>query len=107
MNKFLKDLLGSNTGTSSKRFAALFTLINLLSFAWVSAVKSDDFTVPEFMFDSLAWIVGAGLGFTVMEKMFDQGSNKYDKSLDKKKESNIINTEDPKDPEQPTEQQPQ
>ncbi len=78
MRKFFKDLLGSSTGTSSKRVAALFTLVNLIAFAWVAAIKSDDYTVPEFMFDALAWVVGAGLGFTVMERMFDQGSNKYD-----------------------------
>ena len=90
MKKFFSDLLGSKTGTSSKRFASLFTLMNLIAFAWVAAVKSEDFTVPEFMFDSLAWVVGAGLGFTVMERMFDQGSNKYDSKKPQPKDDLLV-----------------
>jgi hypothetical protein len=70
MKKFILNLLSSENESSSKRFAALFTLLNLIAITWVATLKDDDFITPEFMYDSLALIAGGGLGLTVIEKIF-------------------------------------
>jgi hypothetical protein len=70
MKKFFMDLLSSQSETSSKRFAALFTLFNVIAIAWVATIKDQEHVTPEFMFDSLALIAGGGLGLTVIEKIF-------------------------------------
>jgi hypothetical protein len=70
MKKFLMDLLSGQSDTSSKRFAALFTLFNIIAITWVATFKAKDFVTPEFMYDSLALIAGGGLGLTVIEKIF-------------------------------------
>lgn len=70
MKKFISDLLSGQSDTSSKRFAALFALLNLIAITWVATLKAKDFVTPEFMYDSLALIAGGGLGLTVIEKIF-------------------------------------
>jgi len=70
MKKFLSDLLSGQSDTSSKRFAALFALANIIAITWVATLKAKDCVTPEFMFDSLALIAGGGLGLTVIEKIF-------------------------------------
>jgi hypothetical protein len=70
MKKFIQNLLSSESDQSSKRFAALFTLVNLIAMTWVATLKDDKFITPEFMYDSLALIAGGGLGLTVIEKIF-------------------------------------
>jgi hypothetical protein len=70
MKKFLMDLLSGQSDTSSKRFAALFTLFNIIAITWVATIKAKDFVTPEFMYDALAMIAGGGLGLTVIEKIF-------------------------------------
>ena len=56
---------------SSKRFAAIFTLLNVILLAWVSTVNSKGI-VPEFIFDGLLLLAGGGLGLTVIEKIFNK-----------------------------------
>ena len=70
MKKFLMDLFSGQSDTSSKRFAAIFTLFNIIAITWVATFKAKDFVTPEFMYDSLALIAGGGLGLTVIEKIF-------------------------------------
>lgn len=70
MKKFIQNLLSSENESSSKRFAALFTLLNLIAITWAATLKDDNFITPEFMYDSLALIAGGGLGLTVIEKIF-------------------------------------
>jgi hypothetical protein len=76
MKKFLMDLLSGQSDTSSKRFAALFALANLIAITWVATLKAKDYVTPEFMYDSLALIAGGGLGLTVIEKIFAAKNSK-------------------------------
>jgi hypothetical protein len=70
MKKFFMDLISGQSDSSSKRFAALFTLFNLIAITWVATFKAKDWVTPEFMYDALAMIAGGGLGLTVIEKIF-------------------------------------
>mgnify|MGYP003653045852 CR=1 FL=1 len=70
MKKFFMDLISGKSDSSSKRFAALFTLFNLIAITWVATLKAKDYVTPEFMYDALALIAGGGLGLTVIEKIF-------------------------------------
>lgn len=76
MKKFFTDLLSGQSETSSKRFAALFSLANVIAITWVATLNAKDFVTPEFMYDSLALIAGGGLGLTVIEKIFTAKNSK-------------------------------
>ena len=80
MKKFFMELLSGKSDTSSKRFAALFTLANLIVITWVATFNAKDYVTPEFMYDALSLIAGGGLGLTVIEKIFS--SKKKDKTED-------------------------
>lgn len=69
MKKFFNDLISGDSETSSKRFAALFTLLNIIILTYMGAWKSGWIT-PEFMYNSLVLLVAGGLGLTVVEKIF-------------------------------------
>ena len=71
MRQFIKELLSGKSDTSSKRFAALFTLMNLLVLTYMAAMQSHGIA-PEFMFNGLLMIVGGGLGLSVVEKIFNK-----------------------------------
>ena len=71
MKQFIKSLLSGSDETSSKRFAALFTLMNVLVLTYIAAWRSNWIT-PEFMYNALVLIVGGGLGLTVVEKIFNK-----------------------------------
>lgn len=64
------SLISVKSDSSSKRFAALFTLFNLIAITWVATLKAKDYVTPEFMYDALSLIAGGGLGLTVIEKIF-------------------------------------
>jgi hypothetical protein len=72
MKNFIMNLLGNGSDVSSKRFASLFTLLNVI----VATLTSKESITPEYMFDALCLIAGGGLGLTVVEKIFSKGSDK-------------------------------
>ena len=76
MKKFFMELLSGKSDTSSKRFAALFTLANLIVITWVATFNAKDYVTPEFMYDALSLIAGGGLGLTVIEKIFSSKKGK-------------------------------
>ena len=63
------SLVSNGDDVSSKRVAALFTLLNVLILAYMAASKKDN-VLPEYMFNGLVLIIGGGLGLTVVEKIF-------------------------------------
>jgi len=71
MKKFFMDLISGSSETSSKRFASLFTLFNIIVLAYLAAWKNN-WVTPEHMFDGLCLITGGGLGLTVIEKVFSK-----------------------------------
>ena len=64
------ELISGKSDSSSKRFAALFTLFNLIAITWVATLKAKDYVTPEFMYNALSLVAGGGLGLTVIEKIF-------------------------------------
>lgn len=78
MKQFFKSLISPNTDVSSKRFASLIVLLNILVMAWVAVYYDEKHVVPEFIFDALALITGGGLGLTVIEKIFSKQNNKVE-----------------------------
>ena len=62
---FLKNMLSSGSKVSSKRFVTFICLLFML--IGYTANLFWDFEVSSNMFESLQWIVMAGLGFTASE----------------------------------------
>jgi hypothetical protein len=93
MKNFIKNLLSSRSGTSSKRFAALFTLINLIILAYIATFAAPDNVVPKFIYDALVIIVSGGLGLTVLEKIWGRGDANAE--TDKDKSDNDKDTTEP------------
>ncbi|NBW58313.1 hypothetical protein EBR43_11160 [bacterium] len=75
MKEFLQKLLGGGSEVSSKRVAALFTLLNVIVLTYIATCKSADQITPQFMFNALCWIVAGGLGLTTAEKIFGRKSD--------------------------------
>ena len=63
---FFKNMLSSEGKVSSKRFVTFVCLLFML-IGYTSNLFWD-FTIDENLFQSLQWIVMAGLGFTAVEK---------------------------------------
>lgn len=76
MKKFFMDLLSGQTEVSSKRFAALFALVNLVILTWIATLNDDNLITPEFMFDALLMIAGGGFGLSVVEKVLTTKNSK-------------------------------
>ena len=75
MKKFFKDLFSGSSETSSKRFAAIITLINVIALAYIAAYNAPNKALPTYMWTGLIIIVGGGLGLTVVEKIFGKGGD--------------------------------
>lgn len=90
LKNFLVDMLSGKGSVSSKRFAAFFTLVNVIAMAYISTFNSKDEVTPDYIFYSLVIIVGSGLGLTVIEKIFMQ------KFSGSKEDTKITEGEEPK-----------
>ena len=66
MRKFFKAMFSEGGEVSSKRVVTAMCLLFML-IAFTSNLFGD-YTVEQHMFESLQWIVMAGLGFTASEK---------------------------------------
>ena len=71
---FLKNMLSSEGKVSSKRFVTFICLLFML--IGYTANLFWDFTIEENLFQSLQWIVMAGLGFTAAENFSHNGAGK-------------------------------
>ena len=69
---FLKNMLSSGSKISSKRTVTFICLLFML--IGYTANLFWDFTVDTKLFESLQWIVMAGLGFTAAENFSPQGN---------------------------------
>ncbi len=67
---FLKNMLSGGSKVSSKRVVTFICLLFML--IGYTANLFWDFTVDENLFQSLQWIVMAGLGFTAAENFSPQ-----------------------------------
>ncbi|MAH43637.1 hypothetical protein CL614_08035 [archaeon] len=67
---FLKNMLSSEGKVSSKRFVTFICLLFML--IGYTANLFWDFTIESDLFQSLQWIVMAGLGFTAAENFSPQ-----------------------------------
>lgn len=85
MIKFIRDLLSGSSDTSSKRFSAILTLVNVIILAYIAAYHSPDKAVPQYMWTGLIIIVGGGLGLTVIEKIFGKNGDNTPPSDDQPK----------------------
>ena len=63
--EFFKNMLSSEGKVSSKRFVTFVCLLFML--IGYTANLFWDFTIDDNLFESLQWIVMAGLGFTAAE----------------------------------------
>lgn len=75
MIKFFKDLFSGSSSTSSKRFAAILTLVNIIVLAYIAAYNAPNKALPTYMWTGLIIIVGGGLGLTVIEKIFGKNGD--------------------------------
>ena len=73
---FFSKMISGSDEVSSKRFASLFTLVNVIILAYIATFHSANMVTPQFMFESLCWLVAGGLGLTVAENIF--GKKKVD-----------------------------
>lgn len=69
---FFSKMISGGDEVSSKRFGALFTLLNVIILTYIATFKSPNMVTPQFMFEALCWIVAGGLGLTVAEKIFSK-----------------------------------
>ena len=68
---FFKNMLSSEGKVSSKRFVTFICLLFML--IGYTANLFWDFTIDDNLFQSLQWIVMAGLGFTAAENFSPKG----------------------------------
>ena len=68
---FFKNMLSSEGKVSSKRFVTFVCLLFML--IGYTANLFWDFTIESDLFQSLQWIVMAGLGFTAAENFSNNG----------------------------------
>ena len=67
-HNWINKLLSSDGVVSSKRFAGIFTLINILVFCYLAIFGKTQ--LPEYMFEGICLLTGGLLGVTVFENIF-------------------------------------
>ena len=77
---FFKNMLSSEGKVSSKRFVTFVCLLFML--IGYTANLFWDFTIDNNLFQSLQWIVMAGLGFTAAENFSPKGGKEPVKEED-------------------------
>jgi hypothetical protein len=71
---FIQSILASKGAMSSKRLVTLLAFA-LMGVAFLSNLYFD-FKIDEFLYESMKWIVVAGLGFTASEALTKKDKNK-------------------------------
>lgn len=74
MIKWLKSILAVDGNQSSKRLAAILSLLCCIAFSWIATFTS--YQCPEYMFEGLLVVAGGGFGLTVIEAIFARHKNK-------------------------------
>jgi hypothetical protein len=66
MKDFLLKMMSSSPDVSHKRVIVTIFAICIVIFCFIATYTSK--IIPEFMFNSLCWIVAAGMGLTILDK---------------------------------------
>jgi len=66
MKNFLKKMISASEDVSHKRVIVVVFAICIIIFCFIATYTSN--VIPEFMFDALCWIVGGGMGLTILDK---------------------------------------
>jgi hypothetical protein len=93
MKNFFSKLLSSNGSISSKRFAALLVLVNIIVFTWLATVNTD-YKTPEYMYESLVLFCAGSLGITGFETIFGKKKNDDSSSQNTQKDQTTPNNGD-------------
>ena len=84
---YFKTMMSGSDEASSKRFAALFTLLNIIIMAYWSTIHNNGIT-PQYIFEALCCLTAGGLGLTVAEKLMAKAAtNKADADANKTPEN--------------------
>ena len=74
MIKWVKSILAVDGNQSSKRLAAILSLICCIAFSWIATFTP--YQCPEYMFEGLLLVAGGGFGLTVIESIFARHKSK-------------------------------
>ena len=66
MKEFFKKMLSASEDVSHKRVIVVLFAICIIIFCFIGTYTSK--VIPEFMFDALCWLVGGGMGLTILDK---------------------------------------
>jgi len=85
---FIQSILASKGDMSSKRLVTLLAF-SLMGIAFLSNLYFN-FKIDEFLYESMKWIVVAGLGFTASELLSEKYRDAYkSESKDKSEDENV------------------
>jgi hypothetical protein len=85
MEKFLKNLLNSKSGVSSKRLITIFAFL-LLSVGFIANLFWD-LTIDEHIYNSMEMIVEIGMG-TIVAERFARGTQNKKETTEENPEEN-------------------
>jgi len=74
MIKWMKSILAVDGNQSSKRLAAVLSLMCCIAFAWIATFTP--YQCPQYMFEGLLDVAGGGFGLTVIDSIFARYKNK-------------------------------
>jgi len=70
MKKWVKSLFSAKGDVSFKRVGSALALITCISIAYIATFTIYD--CPEFIYDGLLLLAGAGMGFTTVENILSK-----------------------------------